>query len=191
MLEHATCITGHALTSNLQHDAQRHKQVASPQVEIDPQIPRDVQAHGQVPLSSRQPLIGSRWSHRSAARTLPVLCPMDSAWPRPLKLIARFAWGTNLAPGVESAFFFSFNAEPVKDPGHSSTKLFNSGSDTTTEETVAVKRQVLPSTSAISELCWYKALSQAWHPNVVHLLDHLVSKDVVGTCLYSTVQYMV
>ena len=59
--------------------------------------------------------------------------------------------------------------------------------DTTTEETVAVKRQVLPSTSAISELCWYMALSQAWHPNVVHLLDHLVSKDVVSTCLYSTV----
>ena len=62
--------------------------------------------------------------------------------------------------------------------------------DTTTQETVAVKRQVLPSTSAMSELCWYKALSQARHPNVMHLLDHFVTKGVAGTCLYMVFEFM-
>ena len=62
--------------------------------------------------------------------------------------------------------------------------------DSATGETVAVKRVVLPSNSATSELCWYKALSQARHPNVMHLLDHFVCKGDLGTCLYMVFDFV-
>ena len=62
--------------------------------------------------------------------------------------------------------------------------------DTRTQATVAVKRQVLPSNSAMSELCWYKALSQSPHPNIMSLLDHFVAKGAVGTCLYMVFDFV-
>ena len=46
--------------------------------------------------------------------------------------------------------------------------------DLRTQTTVAIKRQQVPSDAASRELCWYRALSQATHPNVMHLLDHFI-----------------
>ena len=62
--------------------------------------------------------------------------------------------------------------------------------DTTRQETVAVKRQVLPSDAAMKELCFYKALSQVRHPNVMNLLDHFIGKGAAGTCLYLVFDFM-
>jgi len=62
--------------------------------------------------------------------------------------------------------------------------------DTRTENTVAVKRQVLPSDAASRELCWYKALSQEKHRNLMDLLDHFVCKGTAGTCLYMVFDFM-
>ena len=48
--------------------------------------------------------------------------------------------------------------------------------DELTKETVAVKRQVLPSDEAARELGFYSALSHAPHPNVMGLRDHFVGE---------------
>ena len=64
--------------------------------------------------------------------------------------------------------------------------------DKLTMQTVAVKRQILPSDDAARELAFYKALSHAPHPNVMCLLDHFmtdVKKGCVSTwCLSSWTQ---
>lgn len=64
--------------------------------------------------------------------------------------------------------------------------------DLDTQTTVAIKRQQLPSDAASRELCWYRALSQATHPNVMHLLNNfiLTSKDGGQRYLYMVFDFM-
>ena len=63
--------------------------------------------------------------------------------------------------------------------------------DTTTGQTVAVKRQRLPSDAASRELSWYLALSHASHANVMGLLDHFVVCDAAGKrFLYMVFDFM-
>ena len=62
--------------------------------------------------------------------------------------------------------------------------------DSDTQATVAVKRQLLTSTSAQRELCFYKAASQAKHDNVMRLLDHFAAKVGGNTFLYMVFQFM-
>ena len=63
--------------------------------------------------------------------------------------------------------------------------------DSLTQQTVAVKRQVLPSDAASKELAFYLALSQAPHPNVMRLLDHFIADEPRGgQCLYLVFDFM-
>ena len=62
--------------------------------------------------------------------------------------------------------------------------------DTAADITVAVKRLVLPSHQAMIELCFYKALSQGPHPNLMNLLDHFYAQSVAGKCLYMVFEFM-
>ena len=62
--------------------------------------------------------------------------------------------------------------------------------DQVTKQTVAVKRQLLPSDDAARELAFYKALSHAPHPNVMCLHDHFNAGIQEGTCLYLVFEFM-
>ena len=64
--------------------------------------------------------------------------------------------------------------------------------DTLTEETVAVKRQVLPSDAASRELLFYSALSQYPHPSVMRMRSHFISdaNDAHIRCLYLVFDFM-
>ena len=62
--------------------------------------------------------------------------------------------------------------------------------DKRSQRTVAVKRQLLPSDDAASELAFYSALSQARHPNVMSLLDHFTDEIGGRLCLYMVFDFM-
>ena len=64
--------------------------------------------------------------------------------------------------------------------------------DQLTKETVAVKRQQVPSDEAASELAFYSALSHAPHPNVMGLRDHFIGdiKEGGERYLYMVFEFM-
>ena len=62
--------------------------------------------------------------------------------------------------------------------------------DTVSQETVAVKRQMLPSDSAAKELAWYKALGPVGHPHLMCLRDHFVFGRGGGRWMYMVFDFM-
>lgn len=62
--------------------------------------------------------------------------------------------------------------------------------DTVSQETVAVKRQMLPSDAAAKELAWYKALGPVGHPHLMCLRDHFVFGRGGGRWMYMVFDFM-
>jgi len=62
--------------------------------------------------------------------------------------------------------------------------------DTQTGNTVAVKRQQLPSRAAARELAFYQVLSQRAHPNVMGLLNHFSGPVGRSSCVYMVFDLM-